>query len=37
MYAKNLRNFLQLLIKDGAVAIDWEDPIIAQSVVTKVE
>lgn len=34
MYAKNLRNFLQLLIKDGVLAIDWQDEILAQSVVT---
>jgi len=35
IYAKNLLNFLRLLIKDGAVTIDWEDPILAQSVVTE--
>lgn len=34
MYAKNLVNFLKLLVKDGALAIDWQDPIIAQSVIT---
>lgn len=34
MYAKNLINFLKLLIKDGKLAIDWEDPILAQSVLT---
>lgn len=34
MYAKNVVNFLKLLIKDGKVAIDWADPILAQSVLT---
>lgn len=34
MYGKNLLNFLQLLIKDGKLNIDWQDPIIAQSVLT---
>lgn len=34
MYAKNVLNFLKLLIKDGQLAIDWNDPIIAQSAIT---
>src|SRR5262249_31106505 len=34
MYAKNLINFVKLLIKDGKLSIDWEDPILAQSVLT---
>jgi len=34
MYAKNLINFLKLLIKDGKFNIDWNDPILAQSVLT---
>ncbi len=28
MYAKNLLNFLQVIVKDGALAIDWNDEII---------
>ncbi len=28
LYAKNLLNLLNLLIKDGALAIDWEDEIV---------
>ena len=34
MYAKNLYNFLQLLIKDGAIKLDWNDQILSDSVVT---
>jgi NAD(P) transhydrogenase subunit alpha len=34
MYAKNLSNFLSLVIKDGQLAPDWEDEILAASVVT---
>jgi NAD(P) transhydrogenase subunit alpha len=34
MYAKNIVNFLQLLIKDKKVSLNWEDDIIKQSVVT---
>lgn len=34
MYAKNLINFLKLLIKDGKLMLDWDDEIIAQSVLT---
>jgi len=34
MYAKNLFNFLSLLIKDGKLEPDWEDEILAASVVT---
>lgn len=35
MYAKNIINFLQLMFKDGTLAIDWTDPILGQSVVTR--
>lgn len=35
MYAKNLVNFLKLIIKNGQIAIDWEDAIIAESLVTR--
>ena len=35
MYAKNLFNFVQPHLKDGDWAPDWEDEIIAQSVLTR--
>ncbi len=34
MYAKNMVSFLSLLIKDGKISLDWEDPILSQSVLT---
>jgi len=34
MYAKNLSNFLSLLIKDGELKPDWDDEILSASVVT---
>lgn len=34
LYAKNLSNFLKLIVKNGAVAIDWDDPILATSLLT---
>ncbi|MHB1947804.1 MAG: Re/Si-specific NAD(P)(+) transhydrogenase subunit alpha [Gammaproteobacteria bacterium] len=34
MYSKNITHFLKLLIKEGKIAINWEDEIIAQSVLT---
>jgi len=34
LYAKNLLNFLELLIRDGAVKIDLEDEIIRESLLT---
>jgi proton-translocating NAD(P)+ transhydrogenase subunit alpha len=34
MYARNLLNFLQPAIKDGELAIDWQDEVFAQSVLT---
>ena len=34
MYAKNLSNFLDLLIKDGKLEPDWDDEIFSGSVVT---
>lgn len=34
MYAKNVVNFLKLFVKNGALALDWNDPILAQSVLT---
>jgi H+-translocating NAD(P) transhydrogenase subunit alpha len=34
MYAKNLYNFLELSIKDGGLALDWDDELIAKTCVT---
>ncbi len=34
MYAKNLSNFLSLLVYDGKLEPDWDDEILAASVVT---
>ena len=34
MYAKNLFNFISPFIKDGALALDWEDEVVAGSCLT---
>lgn len=34
MYARNLLNFFTPMVKDGAIAIDWNDEVYAKSVVT---
>ncbi len=34
MYARNLLNFIKPALKDGALAIDWEDEVFAASCVT---
>lgn len=34
MYARNLYNFLALMLKDGALAPDWEDEVIRASALT---
>lgn len=34
MYSKNLIQFLKLFVKEGKLAIDWKDEILAQSVLT---
>jgi len=34
MYAKNLVSFLELFVKEGNINIDWNDEILAQSVLT---
>lgn len=34
MYAKNVISFVQLLIDSGKIAINWQDPILAESVLT---
>ena len=31
MYARNLLNFVQLLIKEGQLALDWDDELIAKT------
>ncbi len=35
MYARNLYNFISPFIKDGALALDWNDEILAGSVFTR--
>ena len=32
MYARNLYNFAMLLVKDGALAFDWDDELLAKTV-----
>lgn len=34
LYARNLLNFVQLLVKEGELVLDWDDPIISGSVLT---
>ncbi|HSG53338.1 MAG TPA: NAD(P) transhydrogenase subunit alpha [Rheinheimera sp.] len=34
LYAKNLLNLLQLMIVDGDIKLDWEDEILAKTVLT---
>ena len=34
MYARNLYNFLELSLKDGALTFDWNDELIAKTCVT---
>jgi NAD(P) transhydrogenase subunit alpha len=34
MYAKNLYNFLELSLKDGALTLDWDDELIAKTCLT---
>jgi NAD(P) transhydrogenase subunit alpha len=31
MYARNVYNFLALSLKDGALALDWDDELIAKT------
>jgi NAD(P) transhydrogenase subunit alpha len=35
MYAKNLFNFMSLIVHDGEINPDWEDEIVAASVLTR--
>ena len=32
MYARNVYNFVSLLLKDGALAFDWDDELLAKTV-----
>ena len=32
MYARNVFNFASLLVKDGALAFDWDDELLARTV-----
>ncbi|MDN3516765.1 Re/Si-specific NAD(P)(+) transhydrogenase subunit alpha [Aquisalimonas lutea] len=34
MYARNLYNFLALLVKDGELRLDWDDQVLADSCLT---
>jgi len=34
MYAKNIQNFLQLVVKDGTLAVDFADEIVDGTCVT---
>jgi NAD(P) transhydrogenase subunit alpha len=34
-YARNLLNFLALIVKDGELRYDWDDEIVAESVLTR--
>jgi NAD(P) transhydrogenase subunit alpha len=34
MYARNLYNFLELSLADGALTLDWEDELIAKTCLT---
>ena len=35
MYARNLFNFISSAIKDGELAIDWDDEVFAKSALTR--
>jgi NAD(P) transhydrogenase subunit alpha len=32
MYARNLHNFVGLLLRDGALGFDWDDELLAKTV-----
>ncbi|MCB1608890.1 MAG: NAD(P) transhydrogenase subunit alpha [Xanthomonadales bacterium] len=34
MYSRNLNNFLDLIIKDGAIDLNWEDDLVEASAIT---
>ena len=33
MYARNVFNFLALSLKDGALALDWDDELVAKTCI----
>jgi NAD(P) transhydrogenase subunit alpha len=34
MYSRNLYNFIELSLKDGALTLDWDDELIAKTCLT---
>ena len=34
LYSKNLLNFLELIVKDGALNLNWEDEVVAKTCLT---
>src|SRR3546814_19639500 len=34
LYAKNQFNLIELFVKDGVIALDWEDEVIAKTALT---
>lgn len=34
LYSKNLLNLLELIVKDGAISLDWDDEVIAKAALT---
>lgn len=34
LYSKNLQNFLELIVKDGKLDLNWEDEVVAKSCLT---
>ena len=34
MYARNVYNFVSLLLKDGQLAFDWDDELLAKTRLT---
>jgi NAD(P) transhydrogenase subunit alpha len=32
MFARNVFNFVSLFVKDGAIAFDWDDELLAKTV-----
>ena len=34
LYSKNLLNLLELIVKEGAISLDWDDEVIAKAALT---
>ncbi|HUR40646.1 MAG TPA: NAD(P)(+) transhydrogenase (Re/Si-specific) subunit alpha, partial [Verrucomicrobiae bacterium] len=34
LYSKNLLNFLELIVKDGKLNLNWEDEVVAKTCLT---